>query len=107
MRIHIEELRFNCIIGLLEDERHTPQEVIVELELDYDYKDEFINYADVATLLETQLQQKQYELIETALEELFVLIKQNHPLIKRLYIKISKPDILPYCRVSVSNVKNY
>ena len=44
MTIHIEDLRFKCIIGLLEFERHTPQEVIVTLELDYDYTDTFINY---------------------------------------------------------------
>ena len=105
MKIHIEELRFKCIIGLLEFERHNPQEVLVDLELDYDYADEFINYADLATLIETQLQNKKYELLETALEELFISISQHYSLTKRLFIKISKPDILPNCRVSVSNVK--
>ncbi len=107
MRIHIEGLRFNCIIGLLEVERHTPQEVIVELELEYDYSDTFIDYAQLAKLIETQLQEKKYELIETALEELFPLIQTKYPLTKQLYIKVSKPDILPNCSVSVSNVKNY
>lgn len=107
MRIHIEELRFNCIIGLLEFERHNPQEVIIDLELDYDYSNEFINYADLAVLIESQLQEKKYELLETALEELFSSISQQYPLLKRLFIKISKPDILPNCRVCVSNVKNY
>ena len=107
MRIYIEDLRFNCIIGLLESERHNPQEVIVELEVEYDYIDEFINYADLATLIETQLQEKKYELIETALEELFLRIKKQYPTINELFVKISKPDILPNCRVSVSNVKNY
>ncbi len=107
MRIHIEELRFNCIIGLLEVERHTPQEVIVDLELEYDYSDDFIDYAQLAKLIQIQLQEKKYELIETALEELFPLIQNEYPLTKQLYIKITKPDILPDCRVSVSNVKNY
>lgn len=107
MTIHIEDLSFKCIIGLLDFERHNPQEVRIDLKLEYDYKDEFINYADLAALIEEQLQEKKYELIETALNELFDTIAQKFPLSKRLEIKISKPDILPNCRVSVSNVKVY
>lgn len=107
MTIHIEDLRFKCIIGLLEFERHTPQEVIITLELDYDYTDTFINYAELATLIEVHLQEKKYELLETALNELFDTISMQYSIIKRLFIKISKPDILSNCRVSVSNVKNY
>ena len=107
MTIHIEDLSFKCIIGLLDFERHNPQDVIINLELVYEYTDEFINYADVATLIETNLQEKKYELLETALSELFNLITQKFPLTKQLKIKISKPDILPNCRVSVSNIKIY
>lgn len=107
MRIHIEELRFECIIGLLEKERHTPQELIVCLELDYDYTDAFINYADIAALIESSLKKKKFELLESALESLFTLICHLHPQIKRLYIKITKPDILENCRVSVSNIKKF
>jgi 7,8-dihydroneopterin aldolase/epimerase/oxygenase len=107
MTIHIEDLRFKCIIGLLEFERHTPQEIIVALELDYDYTDTFINYAELAGLIEAHLQEKKYELLETALNELFETISTQYSLITRLFIKITKPDILPNCRVCVSNVKFY
>ncbi|MFC2074389.1 dihydroneopterin aldolase, partial [Campylobacterota bacterium] len=58
MTIHIEDLRFECIIGLLETERHNPQDVIISLELDYEYSDTFINYADLAALIESELQEK-------------------------------------------------
>ncbi len=107
MKIHIEELCFKCIIGLLETERHTPQEVIVNLELDYDYKNEFINYAELCAQVQTHLKEEKYELIETALDALFSLIYERYPLTKCLYIKITKPDILENCRVSVSNIKVY
>ena len=107
MTIHIEELRFKCIIGLLDFERHTPQEILINLALEYDYKDEFINYADLAALIESHMQEKQYELLETALNNLFNLIVQHFPLTKKLQIKITKPDILPNCAVSVSNIKIY
>jgi dihydroneopterin aldolase len=107
MTIHIEDLRFKCIIGLLEFERHTPQEVIVTLELDYDYTDTFINYAELAGLVEAHLQEKKYELLETALNGLFDIISTQYPSLTRLFLKISKPEILPNCSVSVSNVKIY
>jgi len=107
MTIHIEDLTFKCIIGLLDFERHNPQEVIINLELDYNYKDAFINYAEVSALIKTHLQEKKYELLEDALDNLFNLISQNFPLTKQLYIKITKPDILPSCRASVSNIKIY
>lgn len=107
MTIHIEDLSFKCIIGLLEFERHNPQELLVNLELDYDYtnENEFINYADLAELIKVHLQEEKYELLETALENLFDTIYKKHPAIKRLNIKITKPDILHDCRVSVSNIK--
>jgi len=107
MTIHIEDLSFQCIIGLLDFERHNPQELIIELSLDYDYKANFINYAEVSTLVEEHLQEKKYELLEDALNNLFNLISQKFPLTKKLYIKITKPNILPNCRVSVSNIKIY
>jgi len=107
MTIHIEALNFECIIGLLDFERITPQQVLIDLELTYDYQDEFINYAEVANLIETSLVNNKYELIETALNELFNLLSNAFPLIKKLQIKITKPNILPNCRVSVSNIKIY
>ena len=107
MTIHIEDLNFKCIIGLLDFERHNPQEVIINLTLDYDYKNDFINYAEVASLIEIHLQEKKYELLEDALENLFNLISQSFPLTQKLNLKITKPNILPNCRVSVSNIKIY
>jgi dihydroneopterin aldolase len=107
MTIHIEALTFECIIGLLVFERTTPQQLIVDLELSYTYTDTFINYADLANLIETHLKKQKYELLESALENLFSIISQAYPEIENLYIKITKPDILPNCRVCVSNFKEF
>jgi len=48
MRVHIEDLKFHTIIGILDFERTTPQEVIINLSLDYKYQDDFINYAHIS-----------------------------------------------------------
>ncbi len=107
MTIHIEDLSFECILGILESERLHPQKIIINLEINYDYHDVFINYADVAALIQKTLIDNKYELIETALNDLFNFLTKEFPLIKKLYIKITKPDILPNCYVSVSNIKIY
>ncbi|MEK6658706.1 MAG: dihydroneopterin aldolase, partial [Campylobacterota bacterium] len=51
MTIHIEDLKFQCIIGILDFERVTPQDVIINLAIEYDYKKNFINYADVVEIV--------------------------------------------------------
>jgi len=103
MTIHIEDLKFQCIIGILDFEREKEQDVIINLEIDYIYNNNFINYADVATLLQNRMKKEQFLLIEDALENLSSLLKKNFSNIISLNLKITKPSILPSCRVSVSN----
>ena len=103
MTIHIEELTFECIIGILDFERVTPQKVIVNVGIDYDYKNnDFINYADVIKLIEQQMLEKKYELLETAIEELSEKIIEKYSKITKLTLKISKPNIIKNAKVSLS-----
>ena len=103
MKIYIEDLKFQCIIGILDFEREKEQDVIVNVEIEYDFNDQFINYADVAKFLTTHMKEKKFLLIEDALEALSKNLKKNFPQLKTLLLKITKPSILPDCRVSVAN----
>ncbi|MDK9694338.1 MAG: dihydroneopterin aldolase [Sulfurimonas sp.] len=104
MTIHIEDLRFQCIVGILDFERKTPQDVIINLTIEYDYKkDEFINYALVAQKVKEKMIEGQFYLLEEALHEIFLMLTQEYSSIKNLNIKITKPSILDDCKVSVSN----
>ena len=67
MTIHIEDLKFQCIIGILHFERVEAQDVIVNITIDYEYIDDFINYADVADLVKTSMKNNKFSLIEDAL----------------------------------------
>lgn len=107
MKIHIEELRFTCIIGILDFERVSPQDVILHVKFEYEYKTKFINYAEVAELVKFHMQEKKFELLEEALLSLFDLLKNHYKNISTLFIKITKPSILPDCQVSVSNFRDY
>lgn len=108
MTIHIEDLTFDVIIGLLDFERDRPQRVIVNLEASYDYSDDvFIDYADMVLLIQNELREKRYELLENALLGLKELLTTTYPDLQSLSLKISKPDILPQCTVSLSKTWDF
>ncbi len=104
MTIHIEALSFDVIIGLLDFERDRSQRVIIDLEASYNYTDEeFIDYANMVFLLQKELKEKRYKLLEEALLGVKILLCTTYPQIQTLRLKISKPDILPQCSVALSN----
>ena len=103
MTIHIEDLKFQTIIGILDFERTTAQDVIINLTIEYTYTQEFINYADVSTLLKSTMQKEQFLLLEDALISLSKTLHQNFSQIQSLSLKITKPSIMPDCKVSLSD----
>lgn len=103
MKIQIENLEFDCIIGILDFERITPQKVNINISFKYKYIDEnsFIDYAEVVNYVEDIMIKEKFELLEDAILYLKNFLKNKYS-IKKLKIKISKPNILPNCRVSLS-----
>jgi len=104
MTIHIEGLKFEVIIGLLDFEREKPQCVIIDLEASYDYNtNEFINYADIVTLIKHKLKTEKYLLLEEALLDLKDNLYSTYPQLKTLKLKVAKPNILSDCSVALSH----
>ncbi|MBA1432677.1 MAG: dihydroneopterin aldolase [Epsilonproteobacteria bacterium] len=103
MKISIEDLKFQCIIGILDFERQKEQDVIIDLSIVYEYVDVFINYAEVAEVVKSSMKDKKYLLIEDALADLSQILKEKFSKINTLNLKITKPSILPDCRVSVED----
>lgn len=105
MKVYIQNLTFDTIIGILDFERTTPQKVIVNISFKYKFNKhtkDFVNYAEVASLIEKLMKEKQYLLIEDAILD----IRKNLKVIfniKKIKLKITKPNILTNCTVSVSN----
>ncbi len=100
--IFIEELRFRCIIGILDFERETPQKVVVDVEILYDNDCGFIDYAKVSKVIKKQMKKRKFLLIEDAHRFLQKKLKKKFPHIQTLKLKIAKPSILPDCRVAVA-----
>ena len=103
MKIEISNLTFKCIIGILDFERIKKQKVIINLSFEYQFsKDSFINYAEVSDLVEKTMKKEKFLLLEDAILHLENLLNNSYQ-ISNLYIKISKPNILKNCIVSLSN----
>ena len=103
MKIEISNLTFKCIIGILDFERIKKQKVIINLSFEYKFSnDSFIDYVEIVNLLKTTMKKEKFLLLEDAISFFEKLLIENYT-IKNLYIKISKPDILKNCIVSLSN----
>ena len=106
MKILIENLEFECIIGILDFERITPQKVLIDISFKYKYKDitTFIDYSEIASKVEQIMKEKKFELLEDAIMYIENYLNKTYNL-KKLKIKISKPNILTNCIVSLKNSK--
>ena len=103
MKIEISDLTFKCIIGILDFERIKKQKVIVNISFEYTFsEDKFINYAEIVTLIKTTMKKEKFLLLEDAILYLENLLNKSYS-ISNLFIKISKPNILKNCIVSLSN----
>lgn len=104
MKVIIEDLSFECIIGILDFERTTPQTVVINLSFNYNYKDSssFIDYSKVANNIEITMREKKFELLEDAIIYIEKNLNELYN-ITDLYIKISKPNIITNCIVSLQN----
>ena len=103
MKIEITDLTFKCIIGILDFERIKKQKVIKNIYFEYDYsKDLFIDYSEISALVKKTMKKQKFLLLEDAILY-FESLLQNSYKINKLNIKISKPNILKNCIVSLSN----
>ncbi len=103
LQVNINDLTFECIIGILPDERVSKQKVIIDISFEYFYDtttSDFVDYSLVASLVENTMIEKKYKLIEDAIVDIRQKIKDKFD-IKNLKLKITKPNILPNCIVSV------
>ncbi|MFP6345496.1 dihydroneopterin aldolase [Helicobacter pylori] len=102
--VHIHNLVFETILGILEFERLKPQKISVNLDLFYTQLPNrtYLDYMEIQELIEKMMQENQYLLIEDALKDLSHVLKTRYKEITELYLKISKLEISPNSQVGAS-----
>ncbi|WRG23986.1 FolB domain-containing protein [Helicobacter pylori] len=106
--VHIHNLVFETILGILEFERLKPQKISVDLDLFYTElpNKAYLDYMEIQEVIQKMMREKQYLLIEDALKDLSHVLKTRYSEISELYLKISKLEISPNSQVGAS-VKIY
>ncbi|UOS17818.1 dihydroneopterin aldolase [Helicobacter pylori] len=102
--VHIHNLVFEAILGILEFERLKPQKISVNLDLSYTQlpNKAYLDYIKIQKLIQKMMQENQYLLIEDALKDLSHALKTRYSEISELYLKISKLEISPNSQVGAS-----
>ncbi|WRE36049.1 FolB domain-containing protein [Helicobacter pylori] len=102
--VHIHNLVFEAILGILEFERLKPQKISVNLDLFYTQlpNKAYLDYMEIQELIQKMMQEKQYLLIEDALKDLSHALKTRYSAISKLHLKISKLEISPNSQVGAS-----
>jgi len=103
-KIGIKNLEFDAILGILEEERKKAQKIVVDCNISYKKEEDFLDYAKIASFIQRFLQKRKFFLIEDALEKVIKSLQNDYPNIKKIKLKITKPNILDNCEVSVKKV---
>ena len=97
--IFIEQLEMQAILGILPEERTTPQRVVIDLQLETDSRpaaiskniDDTLNYATLCEHVRALTIQGEYLLIETLINGIADLCLRS-PLVMAVTVRVSKPQ---------------
>ena len=107
MTIVIEELTFKTIIGLLPEERITPQRVIINAKFCMEEDDMVLDYAKAVEAIKALYHEYAFGTVEESLNVVSDFLKKTYPFLTSIQLKIIKPDILPQCHVGAILEKKY
>jgi len=106
-KIVIEDLTFKAILGILKKERNEEQIIVVNVKIEYEDKNNYVDYAKVCELIQNQIINGKYKLIEDAIDDIEKLLIKKFTQIKSLYLSIKKPEILNNALVGVEILRKY
>jgi dihydroneopterin aldolase len=106
-------LRVECIVGIHPHERETPQSVLFDIDLDYDFAaaattdaiDGAVDYTAVASQVTALAVGRQFQLIETMAEESAAMLLARFAQVSRVRIEIRKPAAVPAAACSFVRVE--
>jgi dihydroneopterin aldolase len=111
----VKGLKIDCIVGVLDHERLTPQRVIVDIELDYDFAPaagsesigDAVDYAAVAESVTAFVQRRAFQLIETMAEDTATMLLAQGAPVRTVRLEIRKPAAVPAADCSFVRVERH
>ena len=108
----LHDLRVECIVGIYEHERRTPQSVLMDVQLDYDFAAaaasdaiaDALDYNGVAAAIAELAARRAFQLIETMAEETAAMLLARLPEVRRVRLEVRKPAAVPAAACSFVRV---
>lgn len=109
----LKQLHIDCIVGIYQHERERTQTVLVDIEIDYDFAPaaasdaipDAVDYDDVASSVTALLQTRQFQLIETMVEETAAMLLERIPKAVAVRVEVGKPAAVPAAAYSCVRVE--
>lgn len=95
----LKNLRVDCVVGIYPQERATPQPVLFDIELDYDFAsaaisdaiEDAMDYDGAATAVTALVQERKFALLETMAEAVATCLLEQMPPVRTVRLEIRKP----------------
>lgn len=102
MTLLFENIRFNVIIGILPHERTEPQEIVLYAKIRYGYQENnYLDYLELLEVIKERLMAERYKLLEEAISDLKLALKQRYPSIIEQEITLYKSALSKEGRIGV------
>ena len=104
-QIHIDELTFDCIIGVNEEERHRKQKIVVDVTMQVDLGDacrsdcldDSVDYKAVKLRILDMARASQFALIETLAQRIAELALEDEK-VRSVTVTVAKPEALRFAK---------
>ena len=108
MTLIIEDFCFKAIVGILKDERLKPQEVSVTAHVGYEYDGHgFLDYMKICNEIKKEFEIKKFRLLEQAAISVSDKLKSKNGNIRKISLKIKKPQVRNDAKVGVAFERSF
>ncbi|MDA1092325.1 MAG: dihydroneopterin aldolase [Acidobacteria bacterium] len=96
----LRRLRVDCVVGIYPQERATPQPLLFDIELDYDFAapaasdaiEDAMDYDGAAAAVTQLVQERKFSLLETMAEAVAACLLDQMPPVRTVRLEIRKPQ---------------
>ena len=97
--VFVEGLQFDAIVGIRPEERHTPQPVLIDIDMTVSTRpaaesgaiDDTVSYSDVTRQVQLLVEERRFELLETLAERCAELVLWQ-PGVRAVLFTVRKPE---------------
>lgn len=100
-KVYIKGLKVNTIIGIFDWERENKQTLVIDLEMDWDFKkagksdaiEDALNYAGVSEAVIEYVENTDFQLLESLVEKIAILVIEKFD-VETVKIKLDKGGVV-------------